>query len=492
MAAEATGSDAGDPDDGMSEAEAVHPHRRRNIALLVAGTYFMENLDGTILTTAAPSIGAAFGVASLSVGVAVTAYLLTLAVLIPLSGWLTMRFGARRIFLTAIAVFTVASILCAVSQNLTELTVFRVLQGVGGAMMVPVGRLSVLRVTSKPDLIRTIALLTWPALAAPVIAPLVGGILTTYASWHWIFIINVPLGAVAFIVALRIVPGEERLRPPALDWIGFALTSVGLGILVFLGSLIADAGTASQAGGAATTPADVILPIALAVLGLGLLALATRHFLRAPHPLLRLGTMRLETFRLAHSGGSVFRMTISALPFLLPLLFQDEFGYSPVVAGALVLFVFVGNLGIKPFTTPMLRRFGFRTVIVGASLGAALSMALCAFLTASTPFAAIAVLLVFSGVVRSIGFTALNTIAFADVPHVDMTDANTFASTLQQVAAGFGVAIGAIALRGGEAVVGGLGAFQFSFVVLAILTLLPALGALRLSRSAGENIRPTA
>src|ERR1700709_1355506 len=198
------------------EQQTQHSNRQRNIALLVAGTFFMENLDGTILTTAAPSIGAAFGVASLSIGVATTAYLLTLAVLIPLSGWLTQRFGARRIFLTAIAVFTIASILCAVSQNLTELTVFRVLQGVGGALMVPVGRLAVLRITSKADLIRTVALLTWPALAAPVIAPLVGGLLTTYASWHWIFLINVPLGAVAFVVATRILPNEQRIAPPGL------------------------------------------------------------------------------------------------------------------------------------------------------------------------------------------------------------------------------------------------------------------------------------
>jgi EmrB/QacA subfamily drug resistance transporter len=462
----------------MSETRAVHPHRQRNIALLVAGTFFMENLDGTILTTAAPSIGLAFDVASLSVSVAITAYLLTLAVLIPLSGWLTKRFGARRIFLTAIVIFTVASILCALSQNLTELTVFRVVQGVGGALMVPVGRLAVLRATSKADLIRTMALLTWPALAAPVIAPLVGGILTTYASWHWIFLINVPLGAVAFVVAVRILPREERLAPPPLDWLGLGLTSIGLGVLVYLGSLLAD------------SEQNLVELVALAVIGLGLLGVATWHFLRARHPLLRLRTLTVETFRLAHAGGSVFRMTISAMPFLLPLLFQDSFGYSPVLAGTLVLFVFIGNIAIKPLTTPLLRRFGFRTVLIGATAGAALSMVLCAFLTAETPFVVVAILLIFSGVVRSTGFTAYNTIAFADIPQPEMTDANTFASTLQQVAAGFGVAIGAIALRGGEAVVGGLGAFQFSFIVIGALTLLSTAEALRLSRRAGENIRP--
>ncbi|MEA9984060.1 MFS transporter [Subtercola sp. RTI3] len=463
-----------------------HPHRQRNIALLVAATFFMENLDGTILTTAAPSIGVSLGVPSLAVGVTITAYLLTLAVLIPLSGWLSERFGARPVFLTAIAVFTAASILCALSQNLTELTAFRVLQGAGGAMMVPVGRLAVLRMTSKADLIRTIALLTWPALAAPVVAPLAGGLLTTYATWHWIFLINAPLGVAAFVVALRILPHDRSAAgpeaSPALDWWGVLLTGFGLGVLVYVGSLLADGDT------------NVIALVLLAALGLALVGGATVHFLRARYPLLRLSSMRIETFRLSHAGGSMFRMTISSMPFLLPLLFQDRFGYSPVLAGTLVLFVFVGNLGIKPFTTPLLRRFGFRSVLLGATGGAALSMVLCALLTRETPLVVVVVLMVFSGVVRSVGFTAYNTIAFADIEQAEMTAANTLASTLQQVAAGFGVAVAAVALRAGESVPTGSllpsGSFSFSFLVVAVLTLVASAEALRLSKSAGENIRP--
>ncbi|GAA0991349.1 MFS transporter [Subtercola frigoramans] len=488
-----------------------HPNRQRSVALLVAGTFFMENLDGTILTTAAPSIGVSLGVPSLAVGVTITAYLLTLAVLIPLSGWVTQRFGGRPVFITAIAVFTVASVLCALSQNLVELTVFRVLQGAGGAMMVPVGRLAVLRMTDKRDLVRTIALLTWPALAAPVIAPLVGGVLTTYASWHWIFLINVPLGLVAFIVALRILPNEQRARPPALDWVGLALTSIGLGVLVYLGSVLAGAGPGGSASGEAGS--SVVELLALAILGIGLLAAAVWHLRRTAHPLLELAALRIETFRLAHAGGSVFRVTVNAVPFLLPLMFQDSFGYSPILAGTLVLFVFVGNIAIKPATTPLLRRFGFRTVIIAATIGAALSMVLSAFLTAQTPFALVIALMIFSGIMRSTGFTAYNTIAFADIAGPGMPAANTLASTTQQVAAGFGVAIAAVALRVGEAVVNSgaaassavgsaagpasgvtslvpLGAFQFSFLVIGLLTLLSTVEALRLTRSAGEGIRP--
>jgi MFS family permease len=410
--------------------------RQRNIALLVAGTFFMEILDGTILATAAPSIGLAFSVPSAAVGVTITAYLLTLAVLIPLSGWITERLGARRVFLAAIAIFVVASVLCAASTSLVELTLMRVVQSM----------------------------------------------ITTYASWHWIFLVNVPLGVVAFVAAWRLLPRQPSKTPPRLDWLGLLLTGAGLGALVSAGSLISD-GAAAAIGSAV-----------LAVTGVALCGAAVLHFRRTRHPLLGLGSMGIETFRLSHSSGSVFRMTISAVPFLLPLQFQDAFGWSPVLSGTVVLFLFVGNIAIKPATTPLLNRFGFRAVTVAATLGASLSMALSAFLSDATPLPLIVALMLFSGVVRSTGFTAYNTIAFTDVGSAAMTDANTLASTLQQVAAGFGVALGAVALRGGEVLgaaagPGDAGAFRFGFLVLAALTLLCTLGALRASPTAGDNLR---
>jgi len=438
----------------------------------------MENLDGTILTTAAPSIGRSLGVPSVTVGITITAYLLTLAVLIPLSGWITRRLGSRRVFLAAIVIFTVASVLCSLSASLPELTIMRVLQGIGGAMMVPVGRLAVLRVTDKVDLIRAIALLTWPALVAPIVAPLAGGIITTYFTWHWIFLINVPLGIVAFIAAVRLIPAEARETPPPLDWIGLALTCTGLGSLVYLGSLLAE------------RDPGVLATIGWAVVGFGLVGFAIAHQLRSRHPLLDLRALRIETFRLSHAGGSLFRLTVNAVPFLLPLLFQDVFGYTPLLSGVLVLFVFVGNLAIKPATTPLLRRFGFRAVIVTASTASAMSMALMALLSSSTPVWLVIALLTVSGVARSAGFTAYNTIAFADVERAEMTDANTLSSTMQQVAAGFGVAVGAVALRLGDGFATVSGAFGFAFVVLAVLAALATVEAMLVSRTAGENIRP--
>ncbi|MFF1572944.1 MFS transporter [Leifsonia sp. NPDC058292] len=462
----------------------MNERRQLALTLLVAGTFFMENLDGTILATAAPTIGRAYGVDSAAVGLAITAYLVTLAVLIPISGWLTERLGARTVFAGAIAVFTIASALCAASGDLAQLTVMRVLQGAGGAMMVPVGRLAVLRVTEKRDLVRAIAWLTWPALAAPIFAPLVGGLLVTYAGWQWIFLLNIPLGIVAFVAAIRLTPIDvARTRKP-LDWIGFVLTFTGVGGVVVFGALLAD------------PSAPLLAVVASGAAGAVLTAAAIWHLGRAEHPLLDLRAFRIETFRVTHAGGSLFRLTISAVPFLLPLFFQDALGWSPVQAGAVVLALFVGNLVIKPATTPMLTRWGFRTVLIWSTTGAVATMLLSALIAPLTPIALVVALLLVSGMTRSTGFTAYNTIAFADVPADEMTGANTLASTVQQIAAGLGVAVGAVALRFGAPLASAVGldsvsgAYRVAFVLVGIVALGSVIESARLSRTAGENIRP--
>jgi EmrB/QacA subfamily drug resistance transporter len=470
--------------DGQLAGAGAGSRRQLTLTLLVAGTFFMEILDGTILSTAAPSMARYFEVDSAAISTTITAYLLTLAVLIPLSGWLTERFGVRLIFLAAIVIFTVASALCAASTGLIELTIMRVIQGIGGAMMVPVGRLAVLRVTSKVDLVRAVALLTWPALVAPIFAPLVGGILTTYATWQWIFLINVPLGVIAFLVGLRVVPHHLTGTHHSLDLPGLILTCVGLGSLVYLASLLAE------------DHPDATLVIVSAVTGAVFTAGAIVRMRTAAHPLLDLRSFRIETFRVTHAGGSLFRLTISAMPFLLPLFFQDALGWSPVEAGAVVLFLFVGNLAIKPATTPLLRRFGFRTVLLASTAGAVASMALVALVNDASPIFLVAVLLCFGGVARSVGFTAYNTIAFADIPDTEMTSANTLASTVQQVASGFGVAVGALALTAGRplaALVGAgteVSAFHVAFLIIAVLALVPVIESIVLSRDAGSAIRP--
>ncbi|THG30258.1 MFS transporter [Naasia lichenicola] len=436
----------------------------------------MENLDGTIVTTAAPAIGEDLGVDSASVGVTVTAFLLTVAVIIPASGWLSERFGVRRIFTLAIAIFTIASLLCALSTSLPMLVGMRVLQGVGGALMVPVGRAAVLRVTPTTGIIKAIAILVWPGLVAPIIAPFVGGVLTTYASWHWIFLINLPLGIAAFVIALRIIPEVEGPPAPALDVPGFALVVVGLGSLVYGTSLVSESGV------------DLVALGIAGAIGLLVIAFAIRHLLRSDHPLLQLRNFRHESFRVANSSGSVYRAAINAVPFLLPLMFQDAFGWSAVEAGAIVLWLFVGNLAIKPATTWLLKTFGFRWVLIAANATGIACMVGMAFLTPQSSLLLVVPLLVLSGIARSSGFTAYATITYAEIPPDELSSANTLVSTIQQVAVGFGVAIGAMALATGFALGTGLIPYRFAFLLIAAITVLPLVAAVRLSRTAGSSL----
>ncbi|GAA1256621.1 MFS transporter [Pseudonocardia aurantiaca] len=453
--------------------------QQRPLALLVAGAFFMEILDGTIIAPAAPHIAAEFGVGAVDINVAITAYVLTLAVLIPISGWLADRYGARRVFTAALVVFTLASAACAAAPSLPVLTAARVLQGAGGAMMVPVGRLVVLRTTAKTDLVRAIAYLTWPALTAPVVAPVLGGVLSEYASWRWIFVINVPLGLVALVLARRLVPDLRAEDVGRLDRRGFVLTAIGVGALVV--------GMESLGAGEPRWPVVAGALVVAAVL----LGSAVRHLLRSPRPLVDLRILRVATFRVTAVSGSVFRAVITAVPFLLPLFFQLGFGWTAAEAGAVVIALFLGNVGIKPVTTPLMRRFGIRTVLLGAVVASAACLVAIAFLQASTPLPVLLAVLALSGIFRSIGFTAYNSVAFADVEQARMTHANTLMSTLQELGAGLGVAVGALLVRLGAAigpVPDGDGPFRVAFVLLAVLLVVPAIEGVLMARAAGDAV----
>jgi MFS family permease len=457
--------------------------RHRQIALLVAGCYFLEMLDGTIVTTASPQIGRSLGAPATEVGLVVTAYLLTLAVLIPLSGWLTRRYGNRVVFLTAIAVFTLASVGCAASVNLGMLVAMRVLQGAGGAMMVPVGRTMVLTPAAKEDILRLTSYVVWPGLLAPVAAPLAGGLITTYATWHWMFVINVPLGVIAFAVAWRLVtaraqPGGDGTAPPPFDWAGVLLTCAGLGALTYAAHLVSlPSPPVAQTG-------------AFAAVSAALLAGAVIHLRRAPFPLLNLRTLAVPTFRVSQLGGTMYYFVVGAMPFLLPLMFEEQFGWSPVKSGAVTAFVFAGNVGIKPATTPLINRFGFRPLLIVSTVGTALIVAALGFTTASVPVAVIAGLALASGITRSTGFTVYTTVGLADMPPALMRDANTLAATSMQVGAGLAVAGAAVALRAGDAVTGGgQAAFTVAFCLIALVGAGCAAGALRLDPAAGSAAR---
>ncbi|HBS5194209.1 TPA: MFS transporter [Klebsiella pneumoniae] len=452
-------------------------------ALLVAGAFFMEFLDGTVIATALPDMARDFGVTAVELNIGISAYLITLAVLIPASGWIADRFGARAIFTLALAIFTLASVFCGLSTEVHIFVAMRILQGVGGALMVPVGRLAVLRTTPKHQLIKAIATLTWPALVAPIIGPPLGGFITRYASWHWIFFINVPLGLAAIILSLRIIPDIRETERRSFDLSGFITTSVAMVSLVTAMERLGD------------RQPQIWPTLALAALGFGCLLYSIRHFRRAAAPMVRLDALQVPTFRVTMYGGSLFRASISAVPFLLPLLCQVGFGMDPFHSGLLVLAVFVGNLTIKPATTPLIRWLGFRRLLLINGALNVCSLLACALLTPQTPVWAIMLILYLGGVFRSIQFTGVSTLAFADVPAAQMSDANTLFSTASQLAVGLGITLGAIGIRLGEQVGDWLHltelpgiSFRLSFVFIALICLVGMIDSLHLAKTAGSSV----
>ena len=467
-------------------SENTLPEKTRGVspaALLVAGAFFMEFLDGTVIATALPDMARSFGVDAVALNIGISAYLITLAVLIPASGWIADRFGARKVFTAALAIFTLASVFCGLSTSVEMFVAMRVLQGMGGALMVPVGRLAVLRTTPKHLLITAIATLTWPALVAPIIGPPLGGFITHYADWRWIFFINVPIGLLAIVLALRIIPDirDDERRP--FDLAGFLSTSVAMVSLVCAMEMLGG----EQQQGAWT--------LGLLALGTATLVYALRHFQRVRWPMIRLDAMQVHTFRVTMYGGSLFRASISAVPFLLPLMFQVGFGLDPFHAGLLVLAVFVGNLTIKPATTPLIRWLGFKKLLLINGTLNVLALLACAFITPTTPAWVIFIVLYLGGVFRSVQFTGVSTLAFADVPSAQMSYANTLFSTATQLAVGLGITLGAIGIRLGEKASDWLAlgdvpgiSFRLAFVFIALICLVGMVDTFRLAKDAGSAV----
>lgn len=468
----------------MSTSTTPGQGPKRAVALLVAGCFFMEMLDGTIVTTSAPRIAHALAVPVGSIALVITAYLVTLAVLIPLSSWIAARIGARAAFLAAIVLFTLASAGCALSSSFAELVAMRVLQAAGAAMMVPVGRLMVLAPAKPGDLLALTALLVWPGLIAPVVAPLAGGLITTYASWHWLFAINLPLGLVAFLVGARIVHPAALPAPGDLDVIGLLLAGAGLGGVTFTADLLA------QQRIAWPLVTTVGLPSA------SLLAAAIIHLRRTREPLVNLRLTRIHTFRAALAGTAFHFTALSATPFLAPLLFEEVFRWSPVHAGSVVLLIFVGNVGAKAFANRLYARYGFRPVLAASTAALAASLVLLGLTSTTTPLVLLATILLSSGAGRSVGATGYAAVIFADVPQSEMRHANTLSLTTQQLGGSWGVALAAIALRLGDplgrlfgAAADARTAYAVALTLIACVALLSTAQALRLHPAAGQALR---
>jgi EmrB/QacA subfamily drug resistance transporter len=452
------------------------------VTTLIAGAFFMEMLDGTIIATALPQMARSFHVGPVSLNIGMTAYLLTLAVFIPISGWVADRFGARSVFSTAIGVFTVASVLCGASSTLTQFISMRILQGIGGAMMVPVGRLVVLRTAPKEKLTQALAYITWPGLSALVIGPPLGGFITTYFSWHWIFFLNLPLGIVALILALLWIENVHGVEVHPFDWITFLLGGFASAGAVYAMEEL------SGEGGRWQFPATIL---ALSVLS-GVVAVAVARRRRAIS-LIDFDSMRLKTYSLSVYGASAFRIGVSVLPFLLPLMFQICFGLSAFQSGLYLLALFAGDLSMKAIVIPILRSFGFRRVLIVNGVIAAASVGVCAMLTPATPVAMIVAILFVHGASRSLEFTCLTTLAFSEIESSKMSRANGFLSAVMQVSNGMGVAVGAITLRlvahahGHAAAAPELGDFRLAILVMALMVLGPVFDSLGLAPDAGAS-----
>ena len=455
--------------------------KSRAIALTVAAAFFMETLDASIITTALPAIGAGFGTTALGVSASVTAYLVAMAVFVPAAGWCGERFGARRVFASAVGVFTLASLLCGLAPSLWALVAARVLQGGAAAFMSPVGRYVVLRETPKHRIIEAIGTITWPGLIAPVLGPPLGGLIVTYVSWRWIFLLNVPLGLIGIWLVLRHIPHRESTSQARFDTTGFALTALALASLV--------EGLA-QLGG---QPASAFIPLTLIAIALLAGLAAVRHARRTAEPMLDLRAVRVPTFAMAIvSVGFVSRVSINAAPFLLPLMFQIAFGMTAQQAGMMVLVYMAGNLLMKSATTPILRHFGFRKVLITNGALCALTLFACGLLSPGDPALLTYAVLLTAGMTRSMNFTTINTLAFADVTAEQRAGASALATMFQQVAMTLGVALAAFALGTSQTLRSAatleLTDFRYVWFAIGMLMALAALGATRLDRNAGGEM----
>ncbi len=454
--------------------------RTRRTAVIVACAMFMQSLDSTVIATALPTMAKAFGAVPVHMNVALTSYLLSLAVFIPASGWVADRYGARTVFRAAIAVFTIGSILCGRADSLAFLVAARVLQGIGGAMMVPVGRLVLLRTAPKQELVAAMAWLTVPALLGPVLGPPVGGFIVTYFSWRWIFDINIPIGILGIVLVSLFV--EDVREPPRgrFDGIGLLLCGIALASLMF-GLETAGRGVVPQS----TT---------LAMFGIGLVAIVgyLMHAWNHPAPLLDLSLMRLPCFGVALSAMMLFRTGIGAIPFLLPLMLQVGFGQSAVQSGLITFASSAGALVMKPATQHALRLFGFRDTLVWNGVISAVMIGICAAFRPTWPAAAIYAALLIGGFFRSLQFTAYNTLAYGDVPRARMSSATSLYVTCQQLAATIGISAGAVSLEISMALAGRASPqpidFSHAFLVVALFTLVAAPIALLMPRNAGDDL----
>lgn len=462
---------------GPTYSTTTEPRLRVLIPLIVGCAFFMEGLDSTMVAVSIPSMARSLGESPLRLSLVVTSYLLSLAVFIPVSGWIADRFGTRRVFFTAVLIFAVGSALCGLSDSLPTLVAMRVVQGFGGAMMTPVGRLILLRSFPRAGLVSAMNWMTIPAMIGPTLGPVIGGALTSYASWRWIFYLNLPIGVLGGALALWLFEDFRAPAPARFDLSGFIIAGLGLFLLEF----------AIENFGRPLIPTGVAA--AMFVAAIAVLLLYRRHARTSPAPVLDFRLFAIKTFRIGTVTGGICRMGLDASPFLLPLLFQVGFGLSPVHAGLLSFSSTLGAMMVRTVSRPLLRGLGFRRTLIGGAVLSALVTAAYALMQPDTPAWLIVTGVLIAGCIRSIQYLGLNTISYADVPSAMLSRSTSVGGVFQQLARGFGVAIGAALLAivaGGEEV--GLTDFRIVFVLIALFPLYSVIGFLRLDENDGAEV----
>ena len=446
--------------------------------MTVALAFLMEQLDATIITTAIPDIATSLGTTPVRMNLAVTAYVLTLAVFIPVSGWFADRFGARRIFSLALLIFTIGSALCGMADDFPILVATRALQGLGGAMMTPVGRLILLRSFPRSELVTAMTYVTLPAIVGPLIGPLLGGFITTYASWRWIFYVNLPFGLLGMALALRFVEDDREAAPAKFDFIGFLMVGLGVAMLQFgLESIGRPVISWPEIAGLLLTAVCLLVSYA-------------RYARRVEAPAVDLGLFRQRTFAVGTLAGGLCRIAMNAPPFLVPLMLQVGFGFSPVTSGALTFVSSFGAILIRLLASRLLRSFGFDRVLSGSAVAGSLVLAGFSFIDAETPRWLIGGYVFVFGLVRSTQFMTSNTLSYSDMPADKLSRATSLGGVLQQLTVSFGVSLSATLLGivtwRGEVLTASR--FHEVFMIMAVLPLIALPGFLLLRPEDGSQV----
>jgi EmrB/QacA subfamily drug resistance transporter len=448
------------------------------VPLIVSCSLLMQNLDSTALVTALPLIAESLSETPLRLHMAITAYMLAFAAFLPLSGWVADKYGARQIFRLSMLIFTVSSIMCGYAQTYEQLILFRIIQGFGGAMMVPVGRLILVRSVPKAELVNAMIIMGLPSFIGPVLGPVVGGFIATFASWRWIFWMNVPVGIFGIFLVTVFIKDVRETSVKSFDWTGFAMLSFGLGAAVFgLDAVM-------------TRHATDALSLLLLPAGAMSLALYVFHARRSDKPILDLSLLRIASFRISITTGSIFRIGIGANPFLLPMMMQVGFGYSPFHSGLITCVSSIGAFFMRTVAKKLLTFFGFRNVLIWNGMIAGLFLAACGLFRPDTSKAIMLAVIFMGGVFRSLQFTSLNAVAYADLDQSQMSHATSFQQMSQRLSMSVGIAVAATILHvaSGSSNTVPVSAFAWAFAIIGLGSTISSFWFARLPLDAGAEM----